>query len=319
MEDHPFLRAVKSPITEDQLRPLDARCRVVQFNAPLSESDFIKLADFLKQHPHVSLRIYGHYQSSTDLTFLHHFPFLERFQADVFELQNWDGLSHLPETLKSLSLGPTRRKFSLKSVARFSHLTDLYLDGHSKDIAVVGELSALVHVTLRSIRMPDLAILRTLRQLRTLALKLGGTNKLNLLDQIPSLRYLELWRVRGLEDLSALTMLPELRYLFLQDLTNVRSLPSFRALTNLQRCHVENLKSLSDLRPIAAAPNLKELLILNMRHIAVDGLRCFQGHAALTAATIGLCNLRRNAEATEMLGIGPASNANPFDRYVESA
>jgi hypothetical protein len=51
---------------------------------------------------------------------------------------------------------------------------------------VVGDLSAFVHLTLRSITLQDLGIFRRLRQLRSLALKLGGTNQLALLNELSS-------------------------------------------------------------------------------------------------------------------------------------
>src|SRR5574341_920538 len=86
MQDYPFIRELRSPITADQLRPLDPRCQVVQFNAPLTDVDFIKMARFLEAYPSTPLRIYGHYGHSPDLAFLRYFPFLKGFQADVFEL-----------------------------------------------------------------------------------------------------------------------------------------------------------------------------------------------------------------------------------------
>ena len=92
---------------------------------------------------------------------------------------------------------------------------------------MVGDLSALVYLTLRSITLQDLGIFRRLRQLRSLALKLGGTNQLALLNELSSLRYLELWQVRGLSNLSVLATLPRLRDLFLQDLTNVAIAKAF--------------------------------------------------------------------------------------------
>ena len=73
---------------------------------------------------------------------------------------------------------------------------------------MIGDLSALVYLTLRSITLQDLGIFRRLRQLRSLALKLGGTNQLALLNELSSLRYLELWQVRGLSDLSVSATLP---------------------------------------------------------------------------------------------------------------
>ena len=57
MSDYPFLRAIHSPVTKDQLRPLDPRCHRVQFSDPLTDSDHKKLARFLRKYPKVALRI----------------------------------------------------------------------------------------------------------------------------------------------------------------------------------------------------------------------------------------------------------------------
>jgi hypothetical protein len=318
VNDYPFIREVKSPITEDQLRPLDSRCEVVQFSSPLTDSDFIKLAGFLKGYPGIPLRIYGHYQHSPDLDFLRHFPSLKGFQADVFETANWEGLACLPDSLEFLALGATRRKFSLTHIARFNGLKELFLEGHSKDVAVLSEFAGLVYLTLRSISLADLSLLRPLRNLRSLALKLGGTSNLALLAELRCLRYLELWMVRGLSDVSAVAELPELRYLFLQDLKNVTALPSFRSLRELRRCHIENLKGLSDITPIAEAPNLEELVLVSMRHIPVENFTCFRTHPTLKAATVGLGSQRRNKEVASLLGRAPATTAKPIRTYVDA-
>ena len=114
MDDYPFLREVRSPITDQQLRPLDPRCRVVQFSSTLVDSDFRKLSRFIEAYPAVSLRIYGHEGIPTDLEFLRHFPFLKGFQADRFDLTSLAGLEYLPTSLLFLGLGATQRRFSLK-------------------------------------------------------------------------------------------------------------------------------------------------------------------------------------------------------------
>jgi hypothetical protein len=318
VDDYPFIREVKSPITDDQLRPLDARCRVVQFNAPLADSDFIKLARFMQAYSGVPLRIYGHHRGAQDLAFLQHFPFLKGFQVDVFEIVSWDGLEFLPDSLEFLALGATRRRFSLKPIARFTQLKDLFVEGHSKDLTVLRGFTELVYLALRSISKPDLSLLQPLRKLRSFALKLGGTNQLAMLSGLTELRYLELWMVRGLSDLSVVTELSELRYLFLQDLKNVTLLPSFRHLNKLRRVHIENLKGLSDVAPIAEAPKLEELLLVSMRHLPVESLRCFRDHPTLKAATVGLGSQRRNAAAASLLGRPAVKHVKPIGQYVDS-
>ncbi len=62
----------------------------------------------------------------------------------------------------------------------------MYLEGQTKDIEVVSQLTSL---TLRSITLPNLALLQPLAQLR--ALDING-----------QLEYVELWMIRGFSDLA---------------------------------------------------------------------------------------------------------------------
>jgi len=316
-DDYPFIREVHSPITEKQLRPLDPRCQVVQFSSPLSQNDFRKLSDFLKAFPDVPLRIYGHYAETPDLAFLSHFRFLKGFQADLYQLTDLRDLAFLPESLEYLGLGQTKRRLSLKPLARFKNLKDLFLEGHSKDFSVISELTDLVSLSLRSVSLANLSPLLPLRHLRSLALRLGGTRDLSLLPELNGLRYLELWMIKGLADISPVSQLRELRYLFLQDLKNVTELPSFAQLSNLQRCDIENLKGLHDLSTIASAKNLRELVVVSMSQIPVSGFECFRNHPTLQAAMVGLGSMRRNAEVTRLLGVTPVSDRRPVERYVK--
>src|SRR5262249_11984588 len=264
------------------------RCRVVQFDSPLTETDFVKLSRFMEATPSVPLRAYGHYGIHTDLEFLRHFPFLKGFQADIFDLVSLEGLARLPRSLEFLALGRTRQRLSLKAIARFHHIRELSLEGYSKDVEVIGQLLELSFLSLRSITLGDLSSLISLKHLRGLALKLGGTNDLSLLPKVGRLRYLELWMIRGLTDISAIGEISSLRYLFLQDLKNIQAIPSLRLLTALSRCQIENLRGLQDLSAVAAAPNLEELVVVNMPHLSAESFRCFCNHPTLRAATIGM-------------------------------
>jgi hypothetical protein len=123
-------------------------------------------------------------------------------------------LEALPDTLSSLALGDTlSRAVSLRALEHFAGLEELSLDGHRKDIDVIGRLTNLRRLTLRGITLPDLGALRPLRNLKELELKLGGTRNLALLPEIGRLRQLDIYRVRELSDLGFLPRLTELQRL----------------------------------------------------------------------------------------------------------
>lgn len=302
LPDDPSIRQLHSPVTAAQLRPLGPRCEYVQFSTPLTEDDFTKVAAFLKKYPEVCLRVYA--QGASDLEFLRFFPFVRRLRIDVYDLRDLHGISYASTELADLHLGATKpRRHSLQFLARFPKLFTLFIEGHGKDIDTIGSLANLHELTLRSITLPDLKVLRPLRPLVSLAIELGGTNNLELLPNIGSLRYLKLFRVRGLANLKPIERLSDLRCLFLQDLTNVARLPSFSALSRLRCVHLDTLKSLADLRPIAEAPALKELIACGMRHLTPESFRPFIRHPTLRRALIGLGSVRKNKAVSEMLGL----------------
>jgi internalin A len=302
--DYPFFRLVHSPVTSDQLRPLDPQCRIVQFDSPLTNDDHFKLADFLRNYPPIPLRVFGHYSERLlDLSFLRHYPFLSGFQVDVFSLQSANGIEYLPSSLEYLGFGQTKSKISLKFLTQFSQLRELYLEKHIKDIDVIGILSRLERLTLRSISLPDLSLLRKLKQLWSLGIKLGGTKDLRLLTEISNLKHLELWMVKGLSDLSMLGEIACLQNLYLQALKNVTSLPSFRNLTKLRRVTLDTMKGLSDLSPVAEAPALQELVVVGTNKLDPTSFQPFKNHPALKETAIWLGTTRKNREVQAMLNL----------------
>lgn len=303
--DYPFLRKVNPPITDDQLSPLDPRCQCVQFADPLSETDHVKLANFLAAYPNVPLRIYGHYSAPVpNLSFLRHYPFLSGLSVEVFLLQSIEGIEYLPESLKVFGFGQTKTKsISLDFLKRFSRLKNLYLETHRKNIEAVSGLLHLEQLTLRSITLPDLSLLLPLKRLWSLDIKLGGIMDLRLMPQIGGLKYLELWMIKGLEDLSMIAQLTSLQNLFLQALKNVTALPSFRDLHLLRRVTLDTMKGITDLSPIADAPNLEELVVVAANHLSLEDFIAFVGHPKLRAATIGLGSTHKNEQVQKLLGL----------------
>lgn len=305
LDTYPFLRQVKSPITNEQLFPLDSRCKVVQFDSPLTEEDHVKLAGFMRAHPQIPLRIYGHYTKPlSNLSFLKHYPFLSGFQVDVYDLDSTEGIESLPDTLEFFGFGQTKsKKLSLGFLRRFGQLKNLYLEGHSKDIEVVANLSNLEQLTVRSITLPDLMLVSHLKKLWSLDIKLGGTKNLDLLLQMEALKYLELWMIKGIQNLDVIAEITTLQNLFLQALKNVTTLPSFRKLRSLRRVTLDTMKGLTDLSPIADAPALEELLIVAANQFQPEDFKSFIGHPTLKSAAIGLGSVRKNEQVQKLLGL----------------
>jgi len=300
----PRIRGLQSPLTSEQLRPLDPRCEVVQFSTPLSDPEHSRVAKFMRDYPNVTLRAYGFYSIPCDLRFLRHFGSLRRFRVDVTGLEDLSGLEYLSPDLEYFGFGLTVKKtHSLAFLERFSRLKSLFIEGHHKDIDVLAKLTTLEDVILRSITLPDLSLLTPMTQLRSLNLKLGGTRDISLLPEVGRLRYFEAWLVRGLSDLSAVAEVPTLQFLFLQALKQVESLPSFATLPVLRRVVLDTMKGLTDLQPVADAPVLEELAVYAMPQLTPEAFAPFVGHPTLKQSNIGLGSVRRNAAVQEILGL----------------
>ena len=255
----------------------------------------------MRNHPSVTLRAYG-LQPVADLEFLQHFPFLRRFWVDVFELRSLAGLRYLPDDLELLAIGQTRTtRFSLKPLERFASLRRLSLEAQRKDIAALATLRELRDLTLRSITLDDLSLLKPLTQLRSLSIKLGGTTDLSLVPEIGRIEYFEVWMVRGLHDLGMIDRMDHLEHLFLQTLKHVKRLPSLGPLKRLLRVQLMTMKGLTDMRPIADAPNLEDLMVLDMPQLTVEHLRPFVDHPSLKHALVGLGSRKKDQQVKNML------------------
>ncbi len=312
---YPFIRQIRSPLTEDQLQPLDPKCRVVQSDSPLTDEDHEKLAPFLKKYPDVSFRVYGYYNVGGvgDLSFLRFYPFVKNFQVDLFKLESLDGIEHLPIDLEYLGIGQTKKKISLKPLSQFKNIKELYLEGHTKDLEVLSELITLEKVNLRTIKLSDLSVLLPLKKLWSLSLKLGGTKDLTLLPQIRNLKYLEVWMVKGLSDISIVSELSSLQFLFLQDLKNVKSLPDFSKCQDLKRIVLDNMKSLEDLSPLLTAKNLEDIVIVNGNNFSPEDISCFKNHPHLKRGLIALGSIKKNDKVKELLPLESLKGYSDFN------
>jgi len=236
-------------------------------------------------------------------------PALESLYLHVYRLDSFEFLREIsPLHLTSLSLCRTKSdRPSLAPLARFANLKKVYLEGHRKEIEVIGTLRRLEDVTIRSVTTPDLSYLRSLPRLLSVDVKLGGTKNLSAIAGMKTIRYLEVWQVRGLSNVEVAGQLPGLQYLFLQALPHVRKLPSFARSRSLRRVHLWNMQGLRDLSQLRTAPALEELVIYDARRLVPEDLEPVLAKKCLKRATVGFGSKAKNErfdELAERHGIG---------------
>jgi len=278
---------VSKGVTKNDLEKLatNPKTQSIQFASPLTDKEIELLEIVIFSHrPDISLRVYGHYGETCDLTFLQNIPSLRRISADclmdakgieavtkldnlehlgvgIFNLENFDFLDKINPNLKELYLHQTRsKKPRISYIERFRKLEYLYLEGQQKGIEAISKLKSLEKVVLRSISTNNLDYLIDLEHLWSVDIKLGGIKDLSALTSLNALKCLELWQVRDLADLSFISKSETLQNLFIQSLKQLTKLPDFSNNKNLRRIYLENLKGLSDLSTLKNAPNLKEFI-----------------------------------------------------------
>lgn len=267
----------------------------------------------------VELRLYGGvYDSRCELSFLHRVGNVRRFSADclmrvegiehlgslqnleelsigIYGLENFDFLYSIPSGITSLSLGSTRsKKPRLDALSRFHSLRELHLEGQQGGIDALSRIPTLEKVTLRSISTENLDYICGLPRLWWLGIKLGGIRNFSAVENKHSIKYLELWQIRGLSDLSFVSTLTGLQFLFLQSLRNVTAIPDLSKLTALRRLHLENLKELKDVSAIANAPALEEFSHASAQNIAPEQYEFLMRMPTLKSVRVGFGSQKKN-------------------------
>lgn len=278
---------ISKGVTKNDLEKLatNPKTQSVQFASPLTdkEIELLELVVFSKR-PDISLRVYGHYGETCDLSFIQRIPSLRRFSADclmdakgidvvtqlknlehlgvgIFNLDNFDFLDKINSNLKELYLQQTRsKKPKISSIQRFEQLEYLYLEGQQKGIEAISNLRKLEKIVLRSISTNNVDYLKNLEHLWSVDIKLGGIKDLSGLTNLKSIKYLELWQVRDLADLSFISKLETLQNIFIQSQKQLTRLPDFSNNKKLRRIYLENLKGLNDFSTLKNAPSLKEFI-----------------------------------------------------------
>jgi len=289
---------IRDKLTAEEVGQLLANkeLEVIQFSQPIEPLTFELLNDLLFAiRDDIELRVYGAYGWKCDLSFLSALPSVTCFTVDcisdevdhldaiiqlkklkslhigISSLDSFDILCHLPDTLESIMLERTQsKKADLAVLERFTRLKKIYIEGHTKNIDVIGRLHQLEDVTLRSITTKHVEFLTPLKKMWSLDIKLGGINSFEAIEGMENIKYLELWQVRGLNDLSFISTLTGVQYLFLQSLKNVETLPALNDLTRLRKIHLDTMNGLKDISSLGQAPSLMEFMHWSANNMRIE-------------------------------------------------
>jgi hypothetical protein len=307
-------------------RPLDVaalRSRIgnvgrIQFDEPLSDSEYRALAGLLERHPRVTLRAFGFDAGLATLGFLRWFPNLRRVSvANLHHLTDLAGLRYLPDDLEFLDLGETQKPLDLRSIS-FRRLAELRAVGHRRgltellannhDLRVLSLWRLPVDESLSDVALPDL---------RSLALTLGSVKNLSWLKQFPRLQYLAIRRVRGVSDLTAIGDLPALEWLWLDELKDVETLPDLSHAGQLCRVDLTDLRNMREphaLDGLSRAPALTEVSLVASR-LPVGAFAGLAEHPRLQRIAVGLGDTRRNQEVSQLFSLPEAL---PMSEFAEA-
>jgi hypothetical protein len=248
---------------------------IVQFSRPGYTPELLRSLDALCAEfgVQIQVRFYGYHRDGFDAAALSHLPHVRWLLVDgVMRIDNEECFWHLP-SLERLSFGAfefdrpdflagfalerftgfalvetRKRNLDLAPLTRCGRLTELYINGHTRNIGAVAGLPKLTALHLRGIpRQQDLAFVGAVAGLRDLSLSLGGRAAIDEISHA-GLESLHIARVRGLASLGSLGRFSALRRLQVEDQLQLREI------------------SLSGAR-------LHELLLVNCKSLArIDGL-----------------------------------------------
>jgi len=310
------MRRVHAPLADAMLAPLEPDCGVVGVYSALSDIEAARLAEVMAGRPDVYLIVrsdsaWRRLEPVADLDFLRYFPWLTRLAVLCNGLKNIDGLTHLRQPRRlDIHSSQSRTVSAVPLAATGGSLRHLSLEIPVSKVEALSELTGLITLTLRTVRMPDLAVLTPIAGLRGLDLKLGGTRDLSLLPSFTRLQYFEAWLVRGLSDVSPLAEVPSLEEIFLESLRNVTELPPLDNLSRLRSITLRFMKGLTDLNPLLTAPALEEVS-LTLEQLQPEDIAPLAAHPTLKRAHISLGSDRKDALAEAALGLPPDDGGSP--------
>jgi hypothetical protein len=272
-------------------------CRTVQFSTPQSEETLRRMARLMRDRPDVELYVFG---GVKDLEFLKYFETLRRLHLAVWDIDDVSGFAYLGTDFESLTFSTTHKRFSLRFLETLPGLRSLFIQGHTKDLDVVGGLTGLRSIGLSGIPLADLSLLVPLQELTNVFVGFSKTRDLWALRDLPQLKELRILRITELAAVDIVRELVGLVSVELNWLRNVERLPNLSRLASLQSVTLDTMKGLREIAGVAAAPALQRLAVAACPSLTAESFRCLLGHPTLRELWGYTGRTRENTEIKRM-------------------
>lgn len=268
---------VRTPLDPQRLTVLAEGGRL-QFSTPLRPAELAALAEFLRGHPHVTLRVHGFVREPFDARTLRRFEGLRQLRLDAASVREFGALTALRDSLVELALSAAASQAAGRELGSLERLEVLELRGAmpaSVDLAAWQSLRCLTVVDAPS---HDARFAAALGRLESLQL-FGGS----------------------FADLAALAALESLERLSLRHLSALEHLPAMGGLKRLRTLQLAALPRVASLQEVTRAPALESLEISGMEHLNVGDLRILAACRQLCEARIDIGGRRKNREVYRLL------------------
>lgn len=238
-----------------------------QFTDPKKETWKI-LNEFYQKYPQIGLRIVWYDQINFD--FYAQLPSLRNFDISSFNTSDYKPLLQNKE-LTDLGIGETKSTtIDLSFIREFTNLTTLYIDGMKKGLESASELSKLERLTFRGVKMNNLDLINSLKNLKQLRLLFGSYKNLDAIANVKSIKTLEISRTRQIPNYDFLKSMDNLNSLYFEGMSKMEKLPDLNGLTNLKRIQIDNNSRLTDITNINQLPNLEIFLLFFPENFKAD-------------------------------------------------
>ncbi|MCJ7622673.1 MAG: protein phosphatase 1 regulatory subunit 42 [Anaerolineaceae bacterium] len=124
---------------------------------------------------------------------------------------------------------------SLRNISR--RKTELWIDGHAKDLSVLGEFTALKELWLYRVSQQNIPVLEALElpKLEILSIRLASFPDLTSISHFNTINTLAIWQCSKLQSLEGINLLSQLRALTLMQNGTIASLEPIASLEHLEK------------------------------------------------------------------------------------
>jgi hypothetical protein len=249
---------VTADLSPQQISQLLEQSTRIEVAEPLSVKAWDQLREATKLDPEKALHIYGDNSLDPSLNRLAGFEHLRHLSIHVSTVTSFEELGTF-SALQTLALGDTKAKdSSLGFIRGCKSLQEAWIEGHSKDISALTDVSSLRVLRLRALRVKDFEFMRNL-PVERVEILYSKVRDLRPLAFAPKLSRLWLGRIRGLtgSDLAPLRAKP-LGLFALNDQPGVQDL-SYLGAPDIVHLSLDNLSHIESLEHLRAWPVLTML------------------------------------------------------------